>query len=283
MKQCILVVGMHRSGTSVMAGTLKIMGVDFGDKLCGPDVNNVKGYFEHTGIHEVNDCLLQAFGSSWKDIKPLPENWLSDSRVTSYKEQIHAVIARDFTDSELFGIKDPRLSILLPLYLDILNAMSVQPLFVIVERPVVEVAESLYKRDKMANEQSLSLWRKYNDAINTFTSGEGPARVEFAELLRDPRRTLTNIQVALGISLRDFNLVRNEVYDFIDPKLKHFDVDKPTWMTFKNRATKAIDYILPLHTRRRQFVKSLVCKREVTLALAACNFFICNPSSDYGL
>src|SRR5437764_4863962 len=116
MKQCILVVGMHRSGTSAMAGTLKIMGVDFGENLIGSDADNIKGYFEHLDIHDANDDLLEEFGSSWKDLK-LPRNWLSDSRVSCHRIKIRALIARDFSDSQLFGIKDPRISILLPLYL----------------------------------------------------------------------------------------------------------------------------------------------------------------------
>ena len=46
MRKCVLVLGMHRSGTSVLAGTLNIMGADLGKNILPPDKSNERGYFD---------------------------------------------------------------------------------------------------------------------------------------------------------------------------------------------------------------------------------------------
>jgi hypothetical protein len=258
MKTCVLVVGMHRSGTSVMAGALRIMGVDFGEKLLGSNISNVKGHFEHTEILDVNNAILAAFGSSWSDPNPLPETWNTDPRIASHKKMIREIIARDFSGSELFGIKEPRVSILLPVYTEIVRSLSIEPAFVVMNRPSQEIAKSLYKRDKISSEQSIPLCRKYLDALTAFAAKEKAVHVGFDEILGAPKETLSRIESALCIGLKDFELVKNELFEFIDPGLKHFKSGKITPMTVKNRVRKVIDPLLRLHARQRKFAKNIV-------------------------
>ncbi len=249
---------MHRSGTSVMAGALRIMGVDFGEKLMRSDISNVKGYFEHTEINDANNAILAVFGSSWSDPNPLRETWHTDPRIASHKKMIREIIARDFSGSELFGIKEPRVSILLPLYTEILQSLSVEPVFVVMERPPEEIAESLYKRDKISSEQAIPLCRKYLEAVTVFTAKEKAVHVGFDEFLGAPKETLSRIERALCIELKDFDSVKNELFEFIDPGLKHFKIGKITPMTVKNRVRKVIDPLLRLHARQRKFAKDIV-------------------------
>lgn len=69
MKQtCILLLGMHRSGTSALAGTLHQLGIYLGSDLMKPGQYNKKGYFENNLIFRFNEQLLHKVGSSWDDI-----------------------------------------------------------------------------------------------------------------------------------------------------------------------------------------------------------------------
>lgn len=241
-----------------MAGVLKILGVDFGKNLLGYDSGNIKGHFEHNDILNINDEILTTLASSWDDTKPLPDNWHKDQRISSHKKRIKEVLQRDFSASSLFGIKEPRVSILLPLYLDILYEMDIAPFFVVMQRSDKEIAESLYSRDKMPFEQSLKLSRKYKEAIMESSGCVKKVVIEFNELLKNPELVIENIQNSLGISFKDFTSARKELLEFIDPGLKHFNAGKFTARTIKNRITQAIDSILPIDTKRRKTVKYLV-------------------------
>lgn len=257
-KKCILIVGMHRSGTSLMAGILRIAGVDFGKRFLGYDKGNIKGHFEHIDILNANNAILSALGSSWNDAKPLPENWQCADSIAVHKNSIKKIIARDFNQSKLFGIKEPRVSILLPLYLDILNELSIEPLFVVMKRPFQEIAESLYARDKISSEEAISLCNKYWNSIMLLDGKFKRVLIDFDRLLNDTAGSMKEIASTLCIKLKDDQAVHREIAELIDPKLKHFYRGKLTYDRFKNDVVRVVDAMLPINTKRRKFVKRLV-------------------------
>lgn len=74
----ICVLGMHRSGTSALAGALNLVGVNFGSNLMPAQASeNPKGYWEHLDIVRTHDDVFTLFGASWDDPRPLPESWWS--------------------------------------------------------------------------------------------------------------------------------------------------------------------------------------------------------------
>jgi hypothetical protein len=74
--RCLLVLGMHRSGTSAVTRCLNLVGMDVGSQLLTPDDGNAKGYWEHAEAVRINDALFAAFGMLWWSLDTLPENWL---------------------------------------------------------------------------------------------------------------------------------------------------------------------------------------------------------------
>ena len=75
MKRCIVVLGVHRSGTSLMAGLLNIFGGYLGGNLLSSKDDNVRGFFEHAGLLEVNEVVLEELNSSWRGYDNFPKNW----------------------------------------------------------------------------------------------------------------------------------------------------------------------------------------------------------------
>ncbi|MBA7514663.1 hypothetical protein ES705_06696 [subsurface metagenome] len=102
MRKCILVLGMHRTGTSAMAGVLKILGIDFGTDLMGGNKENIKGYFEQNKIVEINDKILHELGSSWDDVKPLKKGWHKLKKLSVYKKKIKNVLEKEFGIQKIF-------------------------------------------------------------------------------------------------------------------------------------------------------------------------------------
>ena len=122
-KTALIVVGMHRSGTSATTGALQCLGVQLGRKLYGGHAHiNAKGYFEHSDIADTNDEALLALGSAWDDVLVKEDNWWRRDCLAKYTNRIRRYIRQDFAQSQLWAVKDPRVCRLLPWWLEFLAA-----------------------------------------------------------------------------------------------------------------------------------------------------------------
>jgi len=227
MKKCIVVLGMHRSGTSLMTGLLQVFGVYVGGNLLEPVSYNEKGFFEHRELYRIDDKVLKELGSSWKDYKEFSKNWYKTKKISKYKEEIKKVLKKDFGKLDLFAIKDPRICVLLPLplYLEVFKELKIKPLFVIMKRKEIEVAKSLKKIYKLPVAHSLKLYEKYAKSIEEYTKEKKKAYIEFDELINDTKEVMDKISKTLNVPFRDYRDVKKEVSNFVEPKLKHYTLD----------------------------------------------------------
>ena len=73
---CIIVCGMHRTGTSAVARVVNLLGADVSKNLVSPDAANVRGYWEPSAVVQVHNQLLEALGTSSADPLPPQRDWL---------------------------------------------------------------------------------------------------------------------------------------------------------------------------------------------------------------
>ena len=66
-RRALLVMGMHRSGTSALARVLSLRGAELPAHLMPPNHGNASGYWEPAPIVAINDEMLEYFGSAWDD------------------------------------------------------------------------------------------------------------------------------------------------------------------------------------------------------------------------
>src|SRR5262249_5176171 len=107
---CILVAGMHRSGTSAAARVINLLGADIARELT-PAIagNNDRGFWEAKVVLAIHDRLLASLGSAWDDPFPLPEHWLETDAAREAKAALAEELRKDFTGSRVCTVKDPRL------------------------------------------------------------------------------------------------------------------------------------------------------------------------------
>jgi hypothetical protein len=162
--KCFIVLGMHRSATSLMAKSLHQGGVYMGNKLIPADRGNPKGYFENIEIVRLNDAILSAAGGSW--IKP-PSH--EDIMATDFSEQIQEMLEK--YRRPLWGWKDPRSLLTIEKYLPYIK----NPHFVCCFRPPDSVAKSLYTREgeRLPYKKGLALAKEYNKRLLTFLHSYG--------------------------------------------------------------------------------------------------------------
>ena len=156
---CILVLGMHRSGTSALARVLNLHGVELGEDLLPPGKDNVQGFWEKRAIVQMHDRLLGRLDRSWNDPRPLPEGWLDSDAAAEATREITAILG-EFAGKPLFAIKDPRICQFIELWLPILKRLRIRPVVVIAVRHPQEVVDSIHSRDGWPHELSCLLWAR---------------------------------------------------------------------------------------------------------------------------
>ena len=148
----IIILGMHRSGTSCLTGSLQQGGLNLGEHSEW-NPYNLKGNRENQRVVELNDQILQASGGNWL-IPPPVVHWTEEQ-----KETAHGII-NSFT-SQPFGFKDPRTLINLDGWL----ALLPKPSFIGIFRHPRLVVQSLMARGNVTHEQGLTAWTAYNELL----------------------------------------------------------------------------------------------------------------------
>lgn len=186
----IVVLGMHRSGTSSVGGILNLLGAWPGpDEILLRGADNPRGHFEHGELHMACVRRLQSAGGDWK----LPPSHNPPAAVDAFRLESAAVL-ETLEERRPWFIKEPRLCLLVRELLPLLT----RPVFIHVVRDPREVADSLRRRDGMRAEDALALWERYTG--EAFAASEGWQRIiiDYNKLISDPAGTTRTLLDELG-------------------------------------------------------------------------------------
>jgi hypothetical protein len=218
-RTAIVVLGMHRAGTSALARVLNLCGAALPDTLRPAQLNhNESGFWEPEEINELNDRTLRKLGGSWDSVAfSLPE---SGDLVDDFSSDLRALLQTEYGDREPLLIKDPRISVLLPLWHRALSDAGYRPAYVVLLRDPMEVAQSLYARGTTSVRKGLALWLAYMQRIAAFTDTmPNVVHVRFTRLLEDWEGAVQAISARLGLPL-DIRSRANEVEQFLKPAMR---------------------------------------------------------------
>ena len=217
-----LVLGMHRSGTSAVTQLLALAGCALPANVMPGDAHNAKGYFEPWKIAVFNDERLRAAGSAWDDPFAYPFRPLPPAEEASWRERAGALFDEEFAAGQFPLIKDPRATVLLPLWLDVLAQRKVAARCVIPVRHPLAVAGSLARRDGFTAAKSVLVWSAYMLAAEAYTRDLPCAVVGYDALLADWRAEAARIEAAHGAQLPALTAAAGrEIDGFLSPELRH--------------------------------------------------------------
>lgn len=183
----ILVLGMHRSGTSAVAGVLNMMGAYLGkpDDLLPPHPHdNPTGYWERTDVIAAHDAVLDANGYKWDRLAGLDPHRLKANSVATLHHSLHETLRELGKSGRPWLVKDPRLCLLLPQWLSLLES----PACIVVVRDPREVAASMREgpRGAYTSHYLIALWEEYLRNVLTALRGRTVLFVDYASMLDDP-------------------------------------------------------------------------------------------------
>lgn len=206
-----VVLAMHRSGSSAVAGILHYLGVDMGAKhFMPPSARNPKGYFEDKRFVALNERILASVGGAWN--VNVSRDWIDYAR-DKFDDDVRDLVSGR---TGIWGWKDPRTVMTFPLYAPHLHNV----LFIVVGRTGTAIANSLQARNKIPLEQGLEFATTYYQRIEELTEKfmypAWPAWwVSYEQLVKNPEKVISLIASVVGLH-------GSVPIDFIDADLKHF-------------------------------------------------------------
>jgi len=227
-RRLMLVLGMHRSGTSALAGVMHKLGLVLGEAVLPPAEDNPKGFFENSEIVSIQQRLLSLLGRDWHDPLPLPEGWVAARASRNAAVQVKAELSRMFEQGDGLVVKDPRASLLVPLWSTIAGEIGCTLGAVVMVRSPFEVIASLSKRDGMPFRRVGLLWLRYMLQAEHDTRGIPRVFVSHRALMADWREEIARIAAVLASDLQPNEAQAAQVDDFLDHSLhRNRDIGKP--------------------------------------------------------
>jgi hypothetical protein len=217
---------MHRSGTSALAGLLSNLGFNLPNDPMPPREDNPAGFHESLAIVRLNNDILESLGSAWDQVGP----WYAPGKTPRASAAIltewlrrrwgsRAVqaIEQAYPRSSPIVLKDPRISLLLPLWQAAVEATGRKPAYVIALRNPLAVAASLQARNGTPARLAFWLWQSY--MLGAMRSAREAVLVHYDQVLEEPEAAIDAIIASL--SLRCGPAERQAVLAAIIPSLRH--------------------------------------------------------------
>ena len=210
LKKGIIVLGCHRSGTSAVTGLLKLFDVHLGADLLQPGADNPKGFFEHSKIVRLNDCFMDQLDIKWYQpvptdyLKPIMEedkfSWLR----VGYQDWLKHILKREVATHNIWAVKDPRLTRMMPLANPVLEECG-ELIYLVVRRNEQDIIKSLVKRHSCTESDAKIVVDNYQDHLNHFvnnTDNENILTVDFDAWKSgriSPQEDMKSLERMLGV------------------------------------------------------------------------------------
>jgi hypothetical protein len=211
----VIVMGMHRSGTSLITNILAKAGFFLGEKedLIGGNLWNRDGYFERASVVTTDDMILTLCGGDWQS-PPLEETIAKFNA----DEKIKGLL-RAFEGVPRSILKDPRMCLTFPIWK---RNLTGDVRIINMTRSCDAVVKSLQRRDKFTAEKGKALWRTYTERAEKYIAGYPTFSLTYESLFSASRpKVLAELARFLDLS-QDLEPIAVEV---VDSSLNHSGLD----------------------------------------------------------
>lgn len=222
-RTCVLVLGMHRSGTSALTRVISLLGAELPKNILGANSGNEKGHWEPARLMQLHNAMLAEAGSSWDDWRQLDLSAaLPAERLDHYRSEIRRLIEEEYGEAPLFVLKEPRICRFVPLYRQVLEQMGVAVRPILMRRNPLDVMASLAARDGLKPAQTQLYWLRHVLDCERHTRDLPRGTAGYEALLEDWRKTVEAAIAPLGTDWpHDPDAIAADVETFLTPELRH--------------------------------------------------------------
>jgi hypothetical protein len=191
----VIVLGMHRSGTSLVASLLGLLGAYLGDEedFIPADQDNPQGFWERRGVISLNNLVLRAGDAAWDRVAGFDVSRIRGRFRRRFASGAASLI-QGLDTHGTWAIKDPRLCLTLPLW----RPLCRHAVCVVTLRHPAEVASSLERRDRMPLATGVALWERYTRSALEASEGLPRTALLFDDLFARPEETARGLRAFLA-------------------------------------------------------------------------------------
>ncbi|HEX6834632.1 MAG TPA: hypothetical protein VF132_13930, partial [Rudaea sp.] len=237
---------MHRSGTSATARIIHLLGAAIANDLIPAGIGNERGHWESRAVQELHNSLLAELDSDIYSPVNIRSDWFGSAQARPWVRRIGELLAKEYAGAKLFVIKDPRIALFLPLWIEAMRESSITPRFVLPFRHPDAVATSLQARERrlgsgneLPRAQGIAVWLRYVLAAEKDTRGHARAFLAFDALLADWRAQFARLARQLEIAWPDVYRAEESVDAFLERSTRH----RETIETLKDTTLGDLDTI----------------------------------------
>ena len=210
----LIVLGMHRSGTSVVTRMLNLMGAYFGPEgiSMGLHEDNMKGFWERKDIYQINEKILHSASASWYRISDFNLENISQESSEALAQKLQSLLL-EIDAHRPWVIKDPRLCVTFPFWYPFLEI----PICIHIYRNPIQVAKSLHQRNGFPLVFGVALWETYNLRALEASRELPRVLVSYSDLIDKPVDTVKHIyEQLMGFGLNGLRLpIEKEISEFV--------------------------------------------------------------------
>lgn len=222
-RQAVIILGMHRSGTSAAAGTAVRLGLAAPRTPLAASDDNPSGFYESETLMNLSHKMILAQGGAWNVTMMIePETVASKLSVPDRQKMLNALLG-EYGDTDSFVMKDPRLCLTLSAWLPTLEVIGAAVRVLIVLRHPAEILRSLTARNNLPEGETAPEWLHHMLEAERISRGFKRAVFAYDDLLRDWRGCMDRAGQTAGIFWpRRFDDAGAEIDDFLTTSSRNF-------------------------------------------------------------
>lgn len=224
-RRALLILGMHRSGTSAVTRVVNMLGAEIGNNLIPPGDDNPTGFWEHAEVVRINEELLTGLGRTWYDMRDMPQGWLDTAAGRLAFERAVQLVRHDFGKSRLCAVKDPRMCLTARLWVNAFRAAEFEVACVFVVRDPREVVDSLHRRNDWPRASLYLMWVQYLLEAVARTEDCPRVMVTYDQVLTDWHVEMKRVAADLHFTWPvKAELAAGDIDGFLDPHHRHHQI-----------------------------------------------------------
>lgn len=215
----LLILGMHRSGTSAIAKGVESLGLSLGEYLLGAAPDNPKGYWEDAEGVALNQKIFERCDLRWNEARILDADELL-ARSEDLRRTVGDLLTSRIACWRQWAFKDPRTLRTLPIWLAAADDCRLDTRALLVLRDPREVCASLAARNRMDPLRAQLMWAAHWLPFLPLLRGHRLAVIDYDEIMTTPAQALQRAATRLAYAV-DTRQLRQYEEGFLDPALRH--------------------------------------------------------------
>ncbi|MEI6337473.1 MAG: hypothetical protein WCQ57_02680 [Verrucomicrobiota bacterium] len=216
----IIVLGMHRAGTSAITRSLQVLGARLGDQFCDPQEDNPKGFWEDKDLMDLNVEMFDSLGMAWNRLTPITKEEVATLMERGFLEKAHGFLNKKLGRGGIVALKHPGTAKIFPFWKEAFARCECEVNYLLTVRHPLSVAKSLARRDGIQKCYGTLMWLAHVIPSLSVPKGSRALVTDYDLFMSNPTSELGRIAHCFQLEVKPGEL-KSYLDEFLDSGLRH--------------------------------------------------------------